>query len=111
MLTEQEKRFVEYWRQNRDKEKRVFRQLLIGLPVGLLFAIPIILNFSASWDKRATMWAQGHPDDHTASILIIAVLVIVVFVAIFSRRHKWEMHEQQYREILSKDNDEITGIR
>jgi H+/gluconate symporter-like permease len=105
MLTEEEKRFVEYWRQNRDKQKKIFRQLLIGLPTGLLFAIPIILNFSASWDKRASMWARGHADDNTVTVLIIAVLIIAVFVAIFSKRHKWEMHEQQYLEILNKKDN------
>jgi hypothetical protein len=105
MLTEEEKRFVEYWRQNRDKQKKVFRQLLIGLPAGLIFAIPVILNFSAGWDKRASMWARGHADDNTAGVLIIAALMIAVFVAIFSRRHKWEMYEQQYREILNKKDD------
>jgi hypothetical protein len=110
MRTEEEKRFVEYWRQNRDKEKKIFRQLLIGLPVGLLFAIPIILNFSAGWNKRATMWAQGHADDNTAMVLVIAALIIIVFVAIFSKRHKWDMCEQQYLEILSKpDGETATG--
>jgi sterol desaturase/sphingolipid hydroxylase (fatty acid hydroxylase superfamily) len=104
-LTEEEKRFVEYWRLNRDKQKKLFRQLLIGLPVGLLFAIPIILNFSAGWDKRASMWARGHADDSTGSVLIVAVLIIAVFVAIFSKRHKWEMYEQQYRELLNKKDD------
>ena len=104
MLTEEEKRFIEYWQQNRDKQKKVLRQLLIGLPAGLLFAIPIILNFSTGWDKRASMWARGHSDDNTATVLIIAVLIIAVFVAIFSKRHMWEMHEQQYQEILNKKN-------
>jgi hypothetical protein len=104
MLTEEEKRFIEYWQQNRDKQKKVFRQLLVGLPAGLLFAIPIILNFSTGWDKRANMWARGHSDDNTATVLIIAVLIIAVFVAIFSKRHKWEMYEQQYQEILNKKN-------
>ena len=104
MLTEEEKRFIEYWQQNRDKQKKLLRQLLIGLPAGLLFAIPIILNFSAGWDKRASMWARGHSDDNTATVLIIAVLIIAVFVAIFSKRHKWEMYEQQYQEILNKKN-------
>jgi hypothetical protein len=104
-LTDEEMKFLEYWRKNRNKQKKLFRQLLIGLPAGLVFAIPIILNFSAGWDRRASMWAQGHTDDHTITILIIAVLVIAVFMAIFSKRHKWEMYEQQYLEILSKQGD------
>jgi len=103
MLTDRELRFIAYWEKNREREKKTFRQLLIGLPVGLIFAIPIILNFSASWYKRATMYARGHAADNTVTVLVIAVLAIAVFVAIFSKKHKWEMYEQQYREILERE--------
>lgn len=103
MLTEREKQFMAYWKQNRLKEKKVFRQLLIGLPLGLLFAVPVILNFSSGWYKRANMWARGHADDNTATVVIIAGLFILVFVAIFSKRHRWEMNEQSYLELESKE--------
>ena len=111
MVTEQEKLFVEWWGRNRDKEKKLFRQWLIGLPVGLVFAVPIIINYATGWDKRAAMWARGHTDDNMGVVLAVAALVIVTFVAIFYKRHKWEMYEQQYREILSKmdDNEGVVG--
>lgn len=106
MLTEREKQFVAYWQQHRDKEKRLFRQLLVGLPIGLVFVIPIILNFSSGWYKRANMWARGHADDNTGTVLVVAGLIILVFIAIFSKRHRWEMNEQTYRELLSKQEKE-----
>ena len=109
MLTERDRQFIEYWRQNRDREKKLVRQLLFGLPAGLLFVVPIILNFSSGWDKRATMWARGHADDSSASVLIIAALVILVFIAIFSKRHRWEMNEQAYRELLARQENEEKG--
>ena len=109
MLTEREKKFVAYWEKHRDKEKRLFRQLLVGLPLGLLFVIPIILNFSSGWYKRANMWARGHADDSSATVLIIAGLIILVFIAIFSKRHRWEMNEQTYRELLSKQEKDAPG--
>ena len=109
MVTEEEKKFIHYWEKNRNKEKKVSRQFLIGLPIGLLFAVPIVLNFSAGWYKRANMWAQGHNDDKTGVVLTIAALLIVVFVAIFYRRHKWDLHEQQYRELLQKRNRETAN--
>jgi uncharacterized membrane protein len=102
MLTAREKQFIEYWKQNRAKEKRVFRQLLVGLPLGLLFVIPIILNFSSGWYKRADMWARGHADDNTATVIIIAALIILVFVAVFSKRHRWEMNEQACQELEAR---------
>ncbi|MEP7278800.1 MAG: hypothetical protein ABI813_09175 [Bacteroidota bacterium] len=106
MLTDREKQFVEYWRQNRLREKKIFRQLLVGLPLGLLFAVPIVLNYSAGWYKRANMWARGHADDSSGTVLIIAALIILVFVAIFSRRHRWDMNEQTYHELLARQEKE-----
>ena len=106
MLTERERKFIEYWKQHRDREKKTLRQLLVGLPIGLLFAVPIIINFSSGWYKRANMWARGHADDSTGTVLIVAALVILVFIAIFSKRHRWEMNEQTYRELLSKEKEE-----
>jgi uncharacterized membrane protein len=106
MLTERDKQFMEYWKQNRLREKKVFRQLLFGLPLGLLFVVPIIINFSSGWYKRANMWARGHADDSTGSVLIVAALIILVFVAIFSKRHRWEMNEQAYRELEAKQDKE-----
>jgi len=105
-LTEEEKKFVDYWTKNREREKKTFRQLLVGLPIGLVFAIPIVINFSSGWYKRADMWARAHTDDSTGTVLIIAALIIVVFVAIFSRKYRWERYEQQYREILYKMDKE-----
>jgi len=106
MLTERDKQFIEYWSQNRDKEKKVFRQLLVGLPIGLLFVIPIVINFSSGWYKRANMWARGHADDSSGTVLIVGALVILVFIAIFSKRHRWEMNEQAYHELLAKQEKE-----
>jgi uncharacterized membrane protein len=106
MLSGEEQRFVDYWAKNRDREKKVFRQLLIGLPVGLLFAVPIIINFLSGWNKQATMWARAHGDDNTGVVLAVAVLIITVFVAIFYKKHKWDRYEQQYRELLGKQNNE-----
>ncbi|MEO6313867.1 MAG: hypothetical protein ABIU63_11040 [Chitinophagaceae bacterium] len=106
MLTEREKKFVAYWKEHRDKEKKTFRQLLVGLPLGLVFVIPIILNFSSGWYKRANMWARGHADDSSGTVLVIAALIILVFVAIFSRRHRWDINEQNYRELQAKEAKE-----
>lgn len=109
MLTDREKQFMEYWKQHRAKEKRTLRQLVLGLPLGLLFAVPIILNFSSGWNKRADMWARGHADDNSAVVIIIAALIILVFVAIFSKRHRWEMNEQAYQELVAKETRESGG--
>jgi len=101
MLTEREKQFISYWEEHRLKEKKWNRQLLIGLPIGLLFTIPILLSvFSAKfWYKRADMVANTI----NPSILVIAILIIAVFIAVFYKRHQWDMREQQYQELKARE--------
>jgi hypothetical protein len=105
MLTEQEKQFIHYWEANRNREKKLNNQLLIGLPIGFLFAIPIFLSvFSGHfWYERAEMVANTKMNP---VILIIAVVAIAVFVAVFYKRHQWDMREQQYQELKAKEKKE-----
>jgi hypothetical protein len=44
MITDQEKMFIDYWDKNRDKQKKWLYQLALGLPLGLVFAFPILLS-------------------------------------------------------------------
>jgi hypothetical protein len=91
--------FMTYWEQNRKKEKRLINQLLIGLPLGALFGMPVLVNLFLGWYKRATMEAYSEVNP---MVLITAVVLIIIFVAIFSRRHKWEMKEQYYQELKAR---------
>lgn len=103
MLTKEEKAFMDYWEQNRDREKKTFRQLLIGLPIGLLFTLPIMANFMSGWYKRADMAGRVQMNP---TVLICAVIIIVCFFAIFNRRHRWDMNEQRYKELQFKQKKE-----
>lgn len=102
MLTDQEKMFVNYWEANRDREKKFSHLLLFGLPIGMLFGLPIfIILFSGRfWFKRADMVANTRLNP---IVLIIAVIMIIIFIAIFYKRHQWDMKEQQYRQLRAKD--------
>jgi hypothetical protein len=106
MLSDDEKNFIIYWEKRRLSEKKTMRQWLVGLPLGLLFAIPIGINFFSSWYKRANMVlnSQISNRDFNPLVLIIALLLIVSFIAIFSKRHNWEMKEQKYRELKARDD-------
>jgi len=104
MLTPQQEQFIQYWQQNRDREKRLFRQLLIGLPSGMLLAIGIVASVvTRGWYEGADMVANS---ELNPNVLIIAVLAIVVFVAIFYKKFQWDQKEQLYKELLSKKQKE-----
>ena len=100
MLSEEEESFIKYWKANRDKQKRVFRQFLLGIPLALGFVILICINFFSGWYKRAAM--VSNTSEFSPGTLLLALSLIVVFVAIFSRKFKWEQYEQRYTELLAK---------
>jgi membrane protein YdbS with pleckstrin-like domain len=100
MLTQQEKDFIDYWERNRDRQKKLIRQFLVGIPVGLLFAVPIIICFASGWFHRAMMviTAEG-------GAILLALVVIVVFIAIFSQQSKWDQLNQRYLELIARRSE------
>ena len=100
MLTAEEKKFVEYWEQNRLRKRKIWRQFAVGMPFGTLLAIAICINFFSGWYKRADLIL--HADPSLVLVLLVAILLIVAFIVVFSAWHKWDMNEQHYRELLSR---------
>lgn len=101
MLTTRDENFIKYWEVNRLRKKKVIKQLSVGLPLAVVLVVTIFLNFFSGWYKRADM-ARSEEAPTLILVLLIGALLIVVFVVIFSARHRWEMNEQQYKELLSR---------
>lgn len=104
MLTKEDEAFIQYWEANRDKQKKLFWQIALGLPAGSLLAVGILASLFSGWYDRASMTATTEMSPTT---LLIAIVLIVVFVAIISRKHKWDMNEEHYIELMSKKNKNI----
>ncbi|HEV3413428.1 MAG TPA: hypothetical protein VG101_13185 [Puia sp.] len=100
MLTQREKDFIRYWEANRLRRKKVVRQFLIGIPMGLVIVIPIVINFSSGWYRRADM--EANSPDFNPIVLFVALALIVGFTAIFYQRHQWDQYEQRYRELRTR---------
>ena len=100
MLNEEEKDFLRFWEARRLNRKKSVRQWMLGLPMGLLIAIPILLNFGSGWNKRATMVAgtQFNP-----LVLVLAIVLIIWFTAFFYRQHQWDQFEQRYQELKARE--------
>ncbi len=100
MITDEEKKFINYWEANRDKEKRSLYRLAITLPLGLVFALPILLSLIFNdWYKRMIFISSSQ-----VTVILIAVLGIAVFFALFKIKFKWEENEQLYKELKFKEN-------
>lgn len=101
--TDDELKFMAYWEQNRLKEKRLITQLTYGLPIGVIFAVPILVNFLLGrfWYKRADAVGLSQ---FSPTVLIIAVALISIFVAVLNRKFRWEKLENQYLSLKNRED-------
>ena len=103
MLTEEEKQFVAYWKENRQRKKKWLWQLAAGLPLAVALVSAILINIFSGWFKGAT--AALRVDSSMFHTILIAILLIVIFVVVFSARHKWDLNEQRYQELIARENE------
>lgn len=101
MLTQEENKFIVYWEGNRFQKKKILHQLYVGLPMAVILIAAIFINFFSGWFKKADM-ALHQEKSSLIIVLIVAALLIVTFIVIFSARHRWDMNEQSYKELISK---------
>jgi hypothetical protein len=101
MLTKEETDFIAYWEVNRLKQKKFVKYLQFGLPPGVIIGIAIFINVFSGWDKRAFMVLNADPS--LILVLLVAVIAIIVFIAIFTVRYRWDMNEQHYQELLARE--------
>jgi predicted neutral ceramidase superfamily lipid hydrolase len=104
MLNEQEIEFLHYWEQNRERENTFTRKLTGGLPMALLFSMPIVLSvlvvrlFLPEWYTKISNTTPG-----TFITIIFAMIVVALFYSFFRMQYKWEMNEQLYKELKAKE--------
>ncbi len=101
MLAEDEKEFLVYWENNRLAKKKWVRQLAVGLPLGVSLVLAIFVNLFTGWYGRAQM-VLARESSSLVLVLLIASISIVLFIIIFSARHRWEMNEQRFQELKNK---------
>jgi hypothetical protein len=110
MLTEKEKQFLDYWERNRERENSFTGKLLGGLPMALLFSLPIILLvvvvklYIPEWYIKVSKTSPG-----MFITAIFAVLLITLFYSFFRMHFKWEGNEQLYNELKFKKDKTATA--
>ena len=103
MLTEKEKQFLLYWEREREKQNSTKAKLINGLPMAVLFSVPVLLLITAvylffpEWYTKISNRLAG-----SMVTIIIAVILCTVFYAYFRMHYKWEMNEQLYLELKAK---------
>ncbi len=105
MISEKDIAFLRYWEHNRDTENTFISKVTRGFPMALLFGLPIILLvvvirlFLPEWYMKISGTSPG-----MFVTAIIAMMGVVVFYSYFRMQYKWEMNEQLYKELKSKEN-------
>ncbi len=92
-----------YWSEQRRHKKNFLKKISIGLPVASALAVAFFANFLSGWYGRADKELRRHSS--LLIVILVAVIAIVVFVTIFSARHKWEQNEADYQDLLKKLQD------
>lgn len=106
MLSPEEKDFLAYWSAHRERKRKVMRQLYAGLPLAAILVGATVVTAFSGWYKRAGM-VMRREQSSLVLVLLVAVLLITVFIVIFSARHRWDLQEQRYRELMARKEKEI----
>jgi pilus assembly protein TadC len=70
------------------------------MPLGLVFALPVLLSVIFNdWYKRMVFISPSQ-----VTLILITVIGIAVFFALFRMRFKWEENEQRYKELKFKQS-------
>jgi uncharacterized BrkB/YihY/UPF0761 family membrane protein len=103
MLSAKDKEFIAYWEKERERHNSVPARLIAGLPMAILFCIPILLLITAvylflpEWYTRVSNSMAG-----AMTTIIIALIICILFFSYFRMQYKWEMNEQLYQELKQK---------
>ena len=100
MLTPEEEKFVRYWEDQRQHKKQFLRKFSIGLPIIALLAVLFFVNFLSGWYGKADKELRRHSS--LVITILVAVVIIAVFMSIFSVKHRWDRNEADYQSLLKK---------
>lgn len=108
MLTPKDEAFIAYWEKNRDAQNTFSSKLTGGLPMAIIFVLPIILLVLSVW-LFIPEWYMKISKTSPAMFVtaLIALFCVVLFYSFFRMQYKWEMNEQLYQELLFKQTKTI----
>jgi membrane protein YdbS with pleckstrin-like domain len=103
MLEKEEENFINYWSVQRLKKNQYLRKLSLGLPLAVLIVSALMINFLSGWYREADRIIRSNSS--VIIVVLIAIIAIVIFITIFSARHKWDLNELRYQELLKRKED------
>jgi hypothetical protein len=69
--------------------------------MGMALVMGVALNLVSGWHTRAQM-VMFRESASLVIVLLIAAFAMVVFMVVFSSRHRWDQQEQRYLEFMQR---------
>ena len=111
MLTDKELEFIKYWEENRILESSFSTKMVRGFPMAALFGLSILVFIVMvyflfpNWFTKISNTSPG-----TFVVTVIAVLIAIFFFSYYRMQFKWEMNEQTYKELIHRQQKELSDI-
>lgn len=103
MLSPKEIDFIKHWESVRVDYASFKSKLKRGLPMAILFTLPIIFSVVAVYFLSPEWYTKvGQKLNGEISTIIIALLICILFFSYFRMHFNWEMNEQLYNELKKK---------
>jgi len=105
MLSEKEIKFLKQWELVREKESRFASKLGRGIPMACIFGLPLLFSvalvyfLSPEWYTKISQAAAG-----SSGPILLAVFIFIIFFSYFRMHFKWEMNEQLYQELKTRQS-------
>lgn len=97
---------MDYWKENRERESKWTRKLTYGAPMGLTFALPMLLAvIFHDWYKNMIPITRGQ-----IILITITVIAIAAFYAYFRQQVRWEHNEQLYEELKLREGENDAAV-
>ncbi len=110
MLSEEEENFLVYWEERRELYSKASSKFLRGLPMALVFGLPILLLIAAVYLFIPDWYIKiSKTSTQTFIVVAIAVFIAIVFYAFVRMHFKWEMNEQLYNELKNVQKKEAAN--
>ncbi len=110
MVTEKEIAFVKRWAKVREQEAGVSAKIVRGLPVAILFVLPILLLIIVVYIFVPEWYTKVAPKDPgTFFIIFLALMIAVVFIAYFRMQFNFEKNDELCSLIEHKLKEEATA--
>ncbi|MGH2643159.1 MAG: hypothetical protein ACRDE2_04370 [Chitinophagaceae bacterium] len=97
-LTEEEKKFISFWEKERDQRHKWTFQIRRYFLRGIMFGFPIALFFFIEAPRHRGL--ISHSD---LAVIMFAIVMIVLFYAVFMGATKWDEYESHYQILKMKE--------